>query len=97
MEIPKKERIKHDWYLIVYQEPSKRYSLSATYNKGSYENHLKMIKSFGVIIAIKEGVTKEEKTIAAKLVEAKNNSKIMDIEKELEKLNFTLPRAQARQ
>ena len=90
MEIPKKERTVHDWYLIIYQEPNKQYNLSATYNLSSYQNHLRMIKSFGTIIAIKDRATKEEKTVAAKLVESKNNGKIMNIETELLRLHFTL-------
>lgn len=90
--IPQKERIVHEWYLIVYQDPKNKYNLSATFNQSSYKSHIQMIKSFGTSVAVKEGTTKEEKDVVGKLIARANTIGVKNLEAELLKLNFTLPR-----
>lgn len=92
------EKKQYTWNLIVYQKLDGKYSLSATRTRKSYESHLNMVRSFNTFIAVKEETTKEEKITIDKLVEAKNNGKIIDIKTELLlNLGFTLPRLPARQ
>ena len=90
--ILKKEIIKHDWYFIVYRDLNEKYTLSAAFNQRSYINHLNMIKNFGKVIAVKEGATKEDRVPVDELIKGVHEKKIKNLETELLRLNFTLPR-----